>query len=225
MNKRLASILVSAAVLSTAPIVSSGEQVTANASGSPPSESSVNEALPTPDQESIYQKGKHSWKFGLVYGQEAIGKNYAEGKGVKLIGASLRRGKMLSSQSKQPSFEFLYGANFSSSNRGYFAGIDAVLAAHFKAQNDSVVVSPSFGFGLQMNDMYKRIDQHAIGQMFVFESTAGLRATFPKLSEKTSYGVSLSHRSYGGVNWAANAGHPNRNHGLNVLSAFMEYRF
>jgi len=236
--KRLIAILAATSILYTTNPLSAEQLIDGSPTKMPPMPTNIESRVDknnsqTNDSSDIYKKGNKSLELSLAFGKDVLGKEKDEAENLMIGGISLRRGRMLCDPSESwmlpkgyvNNYEFLFGPNIALSSQGYFAGIDGVLTTHIMPKDRSWVISPLFGFGVQANDMYKHTDQRAIGQQFVFETTVGINAVFPKLSEKVSYGLSFSHKSYGTTNWSDDADVPNRNHGLNVVSAVIRYRF
>jgi hypothetical protein len=238
--KKLMGILAATSILSAASLGIAAEPIkSSNISANKTLELKLNESPKNNgDITNFYKKGNKNWEIGILAGKTipVLGTEKRDADFI-LGGVSLHRGKMLCDLSESwmlpkgyvNNYEFSYGPNISLSKEGFFAGVEAMLTTHILPENKSVVISPLVGFGVQINDMYKKnVEQHAIGQQFIFDLTAGLKVKIPKWSNNISYGVSFNHKSYGSKvlsNWSDDAGAPNRNHGLNTIFATINYNF
>lgn len=238
--KKLIAILAASSILGAAPMGIASEPIQyRNTSPDKILELKSNETTKRNEEiTKFYKKGSKNWEVGIMAGK-AIPVFGTETKDADFVlgGVSLHRGKMLCDLSESwilpkgyvNNYEFSYGPNLSLSKEGFFAGVETKLTAHIMPKDKSLIISPLVGFGVQINDMYKKnLEQHAIGQQFVFDLTAGLKVKIPKWSNKISYGVAFNHKSYGSKvlsNWSDDAGVPNRNHGLNTIFATIDYNF
>jgi len=239
--KKLISILATTTVLLTATSITNARELIKLGYTSVPNtiKSRIDKsASNTSDIIDTYRKGNKSWVISLAYGKvlPVFGTEREEAKDSMLEGIFLYRGKMLCNPSESwmlpkgyvNNYEFLYGPNLSLSNQGFFAGIEGVLTTNIISKDKKLVISPSLGLGVQVNNVYKNTKQSAIGQQFVFDMTASVKVTFPKWDDNLSYGISFNHKSHGSnffSRWSDDGGAPDRNDGLNTVFITLDYKF